>query len=69
MEEGFQYIINPGAVGQPRDGNPMASFGIYDTKKRHVETRRVTYPIEKVQEKMKSASLPDYLIVRLERGH
>jgi diadenosine tetraphosphatase ApaH/serine/threonine PP2A family protein phosphatase len=68
LEAELRYIVNPGSIGQPRDGNPQASFGIYDTEKGTVEVRRVGYDIKAVQQKMRDAGLPEYLIERLERG-
>ncbi|MBV8299809.1 MAG: metallophosphoesterase family protein [Candidatus Eremiobacteraeota bacterium] len=65
LEEGVRYLINVGSVGQPRDLNPRASFGIYDSAARTVTINRVPYPIERVQEKIASARLPDALARRL----
>jgi diadenosine tetraphosphatase ApaH/serine/threonine PP2A family protein phosphatase len=66
-EEGYRAIINPGGVGQPRDGDPRAAFMIYDTE-RGFEFYRVPYAFEKTQEKIIKAGLPQYLAVRLEYG-
>jgi len=68
LEPDLRYIINPGSIGQPRDSNPFASFGIYDAGARAVETRRVPYDIAGVQEKMRQADLPAYLANRLADG-
>jgi diadenosine tetraphosphatase ApaH/serine/threonine PP2A family protein phosphatase len=65
--EGYRAIINPGGVGQPRDGDPRAAFMIYDTE-RGFEFYRVPYPFEKTQEKIIEAGLPQYLAVRLAYG-
>ena len=65
--EGYRAIINPGGVGQPRDGDPRAAFMIYDTEK-GFEFYRVEYAIEKTQEKIIKAGLPQYLAVRLAYG-
>jgi len=65
--DGYRAIINPGGVGQPRDGDPRAAFMIYDTK-RGIEFYRVPYPIEKTQEKIIKAGLPHYLAIRLAYG-
>ena len=63
----FRAIINPGGVGQPRDGNPRAAFMIYDTE--HGFTfYRVEYSIEKTQQKIVEAGLPQYLATRLAYG-
>lgn len=66
-EDGYRAIINPGGVGQPRDGDPRAAFMIYDTE-RGFEFYRVPYELEKTQEKIIKAGLPQYLAVRLEYG-
>ncbi len=68
LEEGGRYLINPGSVGQPRDGDWRAGFAILDEKKQHVEFYRTPYEVEKTQEKMQKARLPDPLIRRLELG-
>ncbi len=68
LEPGLRYIVNPGAVGQPRDGNPAASCGIYDTEARTLKVRRVSYEVSVVQEKMRRVGLPDSLIDRLTFG-
>jgi predicted phosphodiesterase len=68
LEPDLGYIVNPGSIGQPRDGNPDASFGIYDTEAQCVEIRRVSYDIAAVQKKMRKARLPQHLIERLPRG-
>jgi len=61
-------VINVGAVGQPRDFDKRASFGIYDTEAKTVGIRKVEYNISAVQEKMRKADLPDFLIERLKYG-
>jgi diadenosine tetraphosphatase ApaH/serine/threonine PP2A family protein phosphatase len=66
-EDGYRAIINPGGVGQPRDGDPRAAFMIYDTEQ-GFEFYRVPYAYEKTQEKILEAGLPHYLAVRLEYG-
>jgi diadenosine tetraphosphatase ApaH/serine/threonine PP2A family protein phosphatase len=63
-----RLIINPGAVGQPRDGDPRGSYILLDTEGGIANYRRVPYPIEKVQEKMRLARLPQRLIDRLAYG-
>jgi predicted phosphodiesterase len=71
-EEGFidispenKYIINAGSVGQPRDGDPRASYCIYDTDKKEVQIKRVDYDIEAARKKIIDAGLPKYLGDRL----
>jgi len=63
-----RLIINPGSVGQPRDGDPRASYAIYDSDLKTVENRRVPYDIESTQKKMAEAGLPEMLIRRLSFG-
>lgn len=65
---GRRYIVNPGGVGQPRDGNPHASCGLYDVEADTVEVRRVAYPLGMTQRKMKQAGLPAMLASRLAAG-
>jgi len=59
------YLINCGSVGQPRDGNNMAGFGIYDVELNEVEVRRVMYDIETTARKILKAGLPPLLAQRL----
>ncbi|MBU0671659.1 MAG: metallophosphatase family protein [Candidatus Margulisbacteria bacterium] len=67
-DEYEKVIINVGAVGQPRDKDPRASFGIYDSKTRLFSLHRVVYNIDQVQQKMKAVGLPQRLIDRLATG-
>jgi predicted phosphodiesterase len=62
------YLINPGAVGQPRDGDPRAGFALYDPERRSVDYRREEYDIPSVQDKILRAGLPEFLAVRLGVG-
>ncbi len=64
----FRYLVNVGSVGQPRDRDPRAAYVIYDTVKGSVDVRRVTYSIEKTQERMRAARIPAFLIDRLGAG-
>jgi diadenosine tetraphosphatase ApaH/serine/threonine PP2A family protein phosphatase len=68
VEEGARYLVNPGSVGQPRDGDPRAAYAIYDTAAHAIELVRVMYPIEVTQEKMLKADLPEALVRRLSAG-
>jgi diadenosine tetraphosphatase ApaH/serine/threonine PP2A family protein phosphatase len=68
LSAGVKYMINPGSVGQPRDGDPRAAFAIYDTELRTVTFHRVPYDIAAAQEKIFTAGLPERLAVRLEEG-
>ncbi len=66
--EGYRAIVNPGGVGQPRDGDPRASFMIYDTEQQKITFYRIPYPFETTQEKIIKAGLPRYLATRLAYG-
>ncbi len=68
LKKDLKYIINVGSVGQPRDGNPQASFAVYDTKAGTVTIHRVDYDISKAQAKIRSAGLPKLLADRLAMG-
>lgn len=68
LESGCRYIINPGSVGQPRDGDPQASFGIFDTENMKMEIIRVAYDIERAQRDIIKAGLPEFLSLRLAQG-
>lgn len=61
-------LVNVGAVGQPRDGDPRASYAVYDDEKKETSLFRVSYNIEKVQEEMRKAGLPEPLVERLKYG-
>jgi diadenosine tetraphosphatase ApaH/serine/threonine PP2A family protein phosphatase len=64
-----RLIINPGGAGQPRDGDPRASYAIYDSNDGLVIHYRVPYDIGTTQAKMKEYGLPSRLIFRLYHGH
>lgn len=68
LESDCRYLINPGSVGQPRDGDWRAAFAIYDSADRCVEYYRTPYPLNLTQEKMRRAELPEPLVQRLEAG-
>ncbi len=61
-------LINPGSVGQPRDGNPDASYLVLDTEVGTAEFRRVAYDVALTQRLMREAQLPQWLIERLAIG-
>ena len=63
-----QYLVNPGSVGQPRDGNWLASYAIWDVEKNGVVLHRVEYQIRRTQEKMKALDFPQFTIDRLSQG-
>ncbi len=68
MEEGVQYLISSGSVGQPRDHNPMAAYGLYDDESQKYRLKRVAYDIQTAQEKILRAGLPPSLARRLAYG-
>ena len=68
MRPGCKYLINPGSVGQPRDGDPRAAYALVDTKLLRIELYRVKYPVEEAQAKVMKAGLPDVLAQRLAVG-
>ncbi len=63
-----RLILNPGSVGQPRDGNPQASYAMLDVENMTWEFHRVAYPVEITQERMRARGLPRRLIERLAIG-
>ena len=67
-ESGTKYLLNPGSIGQPRDGDPRAGFAIADIDSQSVEFWRVGYDIEAVQQRMRAAKLPEALVLRLSFG-
>ncbi len=68
LNSGDHYLINPGSVGQPRDHDPRAAFGLFDTETRLFEFRRVGYDIETAARKVVEAGLPVELARRLAKG-
>jgi len=62
------FFINPGSVGQPRDGDPRAAFGLYDSETGAYELVRVTYPVAKTAERIEDEGLPAFLAERLFLG-
>ena len=63
-----RFILNPGGVGQPRDGDPRASYAIYDGDARQVRLHRTLYDVPSTQRKMQARGLPSRLIARLSSG-
>lgn len=61
-------VVNPGSVGQPRDGDPRAGFATYDPAKRRVEWHRVEYDIAQAQFAIRAAGLPERTATRLATG-
>lgn len=68
LEPDHFYLLNPGAAGQPRDGDHRAAYVLYDPQTRVVEYRRAEYDIAKAAEKIRQAGLPDALAARLQLG-
>lgn len=68
MHADSKYLINPGSVGQPRDGDARAAYAIADVDQKVVTLYRVAYPIEVAQKKILDAGLPPMLAYRLGMG-
>lgn len=68
LRQDSRYLINPGSIGQPRDGDNRASFGIFDDERLTITIHRVSYAYEKTQEKIRAAGLPAPLADRLALG-
>ncbi len=68
IEPGHRYLFNPGAVGQPRDRDPRASYMTYDSVARVVRWQRIDYAVERAQERILRARLPRNLAERLAVG-
>ena len=63
-----RYLVNPGSVGQPRDGDPRAAFAIYDSDSSSLILHRLAYAVETAQRRIRSAGLPPSLANRLAIG-
>ena len=68
LESGTSYMINPGSVGQPRDGDWRAGFGVFDSETRMITFYRTPYDVRSAQERIFSANLPPRLATRLAAG-
>jgi predicted phosphodiesterase len=68
LETGVSYMINPGSVGQPRDGDWRSGFALFDTDRRVVTFCRAPYDVRSAQEKIFAANLPARLATRLAAG-
>lgn len=68
VQPGVTYMVNPGSVGQPRDGDTRAAFAIADLPNKRIELWRVPYNIIAVQKRMEANGLPEPLILRLAFG-
>lgn len=62
------FFVNPGSVGQPRDGDPRAAFGFLDTDTGEFEQVRINYPVKQAADKVAKANLPAFLAERLFLG-
>jgi predicted phosphodiesterase len=65
---GRRLLLNPGSVGQPRDGDAQAAFALLDLAEMHASFRRVGYDVERTQEEIRDAGLPEALAERLAHG-
>jgi diadenosine tetraphosphatase ApaH/serine/threonine PP2A family protein phosphatase len=68
LPDGGRHLVNPGSVGQPRDGDPRAAFAIADTDRREVIIHRAPYDIEKARARIMEEGLPEILAQRLALG-
>jgi predicted phosphodiesterase len=65
---GDRILVNPGSVGQPRDGDPRAAYAVLDVDSNTVQLYRVSYPIEDVTDVIQQTEIPNLLCVWLRRG-
>jgi predicted phosphodiesterase len=63
-----RWLLNPGSVGQPRDGDPRAAWLLLDVEAGRAEFHRVDYPVAQTQEEIRAAGLPEPLALRLATG-
>ena len=68
LEHDQEYLINPGSVGQPRDGDPRAAYAVYEPEARLVTLCRAAYDVAGAQKKILEAGLPELLALRLNAG-
>jgi diadenosine tetraphosphatase ApaH/serine/threonine PP2A family protein phosphatase len=68
IEKGNRYIINVGSVGQPRDLDPRAAYGLYDSRQRTLTVKRIEYDVQTTRQKIIEAGLPQFLGDRLVAG-
>jgi len=68
LKQDLRYLINPGSVGQPRDGDWRAGFAIFDSEARIVAFYRVPYNLKIAQDRILAADLPPRLATRLAAG-
>jgi diadenosine tetraphosphatase ApaH/serine/threonine PP2A family protein phosphatase len=63
-----RLIVNPGGIGQPRDGDPRAAYAVYDDSDKVIYYYRIPYDIANTQDKMEKNGLPTFLVTRLSQG-
>jgi diadenosine tetraphosphatase ApaH/serine/threonine PP2A family protein phosphatase len=68
LEDTRRFVVNPGAVGQPRDGDPRAAYAVYDSTARTLTLARTPYDVDRAQLRIRQAGLPDVLARRLAVG-
>jgi diadenosine tetraphosphatase ApaH/serine/threonine PP2A family protein phosphatase len=68
VADSTKHLLNPGSVGQPRDGDPRAGFGLVDTDRHEAVLYRIDYPVERAQTRILEEGLPDVLAQRLALG-
>ena len=68
LNEDELYLLNPGSVGQPRNGDPRSSYFIFDTETNTVNFKLVKYNVASTINKITEANLPEYLAKRLLDG-
>jgi diadenosine tetraphosphatase ApaH/serine/threonine PP2A family protein phosphatase len=68
LDAGARWLVNPGSVGQPRDGDPRAAYALFDLERRSATVHRVAYDVAAVQDKILAADLPPRLAARLSFG-
>ncbi len=68
VTEDSRWLVNPGSVGQPRDGDPRAAYALLDLEGKTIELRRVAYDVSRAQQRIRAAGLPDLLARRLATG-
>jgi diadenosine tetraphosphatase ApaH/serine/threonine PP2A family protein phosphatase len=68
LQRGARYLVNVGSIGQPRDGDPRAGYGVLDDEAREVTLFRLPYAVDKAQARILAAGLPPSLAARLAFG-
>lgn len=68
LDAADRWLVNPGSVGQPRDGDARAAYLLLDLDKRRAHFRRIPYAIERTQDEIRERGLPEALAARLEHG-